>query len=603
LYIGLINQTKVNLTDNRETTIAVLPFQIIGRTENISPIIRGFTDDLIVNFSKFIGLSVISQYSSLGIKDIYDAKSIAQLGADYLITGSFRSTETGFRINVQLIRTKDNKVIFAGNHDETLETLLNTQDTITQQIVSVLQIQIQHDLLSYSYKKESVELAAYENWLMGMEEVKKGTIASDLRAREYFESALKINPSFARAYTGISLTYFNEWSCQLWDRWELSQKGAHDYALKAIELDENDYVSLSVLGRSFLYLGDYQKSEHVLRKSLRMNPSDADNLILISNCFVYLEYLEEAEQFYDKARNLNPLQPEAYLLSGLLIYFEKGDYEKALELGEKISNLGIWVDLTAFLAATCYHLGEYDKMRDYWKKYVSIFKVNINKGKEPTDLEAVEWHKVINPYKGHTKLEPFWNFMLGNQGEKIKPLKQSANSVSKGAFINQGEFWELKYKSKTITIKDSKGLHDIYKLLQKPEEEFHCTELMGAVLLAGGTDMIDHKAKSEYKQKIQALQIEISDAEEMGLNEKAQQHREELEALVNQLSQTVGIANKTRKTGSSIEKSRAAVTWRIRNIIKKIEKVHPQLGKHLSNSIKTGSYCSYKPEVCHDWTF
>jgi TolB-like protein/tetratricopeptide (TPR) repeat protein len=603
LYLSLINQTKVELIDNRETTIAVLPFQIIGETENISPIIRGFTDDLIVNFSKFIGLSVVSQYSSLGIKDIYNSESISRLGADYLITGSFRSTENGFRISVQLIRTKDNKVVFAGNHDETLETLLNTQDTITQQMVSVLQKQIQHDLLSYSYKKESVELVAYENWLMGMEEVKKGTIESDLKAREYFESALKINPSFARAYTGISLTYFNEWSCQLWDRWELSQKGAHDYALKAIELDENDYVSLSVLGRTYLYLGDYKKSEHLLRKSLRMNPSDADNLIQVSNCFVWLGYLEEAEQLYHKARNLNPLQPEAYLLSGLLIYFEKGLYAKALEFGEKVSNIGIWTDFTAFLAATCYHLGEYDNMRDYWKKYLSIFKVNINKGKEPTDQEAIEWQKVVNPNKGKTNLQPFWDFVLGKEQREVKSSSLNTASTSKGAFIDQGEFWELQYNNQIITIKDSKGLRDIAKLLQQPEEEFYCIDLMGAVLMASGTKMIDDKAKSEYKQKVQALQIAISDAEEMGLYEKAEQDKEKLDTLIDQLAQTVGIANKTRKTGSSVEKARAAVTWRIRNAIKKIEKVHPQLAKHLSNSIKTGSYCSYKPEISHEWIF
>ncbi|MEC7771973.1 MAG: tetratricopeptide repeat protein [Bacteroidota bacterium] len=592
----------MELIDNREITIAVLPFQIIGQTENISPIIRGFTDDLIVSFSKFIGLSVISQYSSLGIKDIYDSESISRLGADYLITGSFRSTETGFRISVQLIRTKDNKVVFAGNHDETLDTILNTQDTITQQIVSVLSKQIQHDLLSYSYKKESVERAAYENWLMGMDEVKKGTIESDLKAREYFESALKINPSFARAYTGISLTYFNEWSCQLWDRWELSQKGAHDNALKAIELDENDYVSLSVLGRTYLYLGDYKKSEHLLRKSLRMNPSDADNLILVSNCFVWLGYLEEAEQLYDKARNLNPLQPEAYLISGLLVYFEKGAYNKALEIGEKVSNLAIWIDFTAYLAATCYHLGEYDSMHKYWEKYLAIFKQNINKGKEPTNLEAVEWQKVVNPNKNKSNLEPFWNFILGKDIGKTRLAAINSSSPPKGAFANQGDFWELQYNDETITIKDSKGLHDIAKLLQQPEEDFYCMDLMGAVLLDGGSQIIDDKAKSSYKQKILEKQIAISDAEEMGLYEKAEQEKEQLDILLSELSQSVGLSNKTRKTGSSIERARAAVTWRIRNAIKKIENAHPQLAKHLSNSIKTGSYCSYRPEVAHEWT-
>ncbi len=42
-------------------------------------------------------------------------------------------------------------------------------------------------------------------------------------------------------------------------------------ARKAVTLDENDSVSLTVLGRILLYKGDYEKGEHFLRKSLRLN--------------------------------------------------------------------------------------------------------------------------------------------------------------------------------------------------------------------------------------------------------------------------------------------------------------------------------------------
>ncbi|WP_067029639.1 tetratricopeptide repeat protein [Allomuricauda sp. CP2A] len=593
----------MELVGNKETTIAVLPFQIIGAENSMSPIIKGFTEDLIINFSKFIGLSVISQYSTLGISDIADTESIGKLGADYIITGSFRPITEGYRIGIQLIRTKDNRVVFAGNHDEAMETILNAQDTITQQMVNVLQQQIEHDLLSYSYKKESVELAAYENWLLGIKELKKGTVESDLAAREYFKAALKIDPLFARAYTGISLSYFNEWSCQLWDRWEVSQKGAHDYALKAIELDENDYISLAVLGRTFLYLGDYDKSEHLLRKSLRMNPNDAGNLILISNCFVWLGYLEEAENWYIKARNLNPLHPEPYLPIGMLVYFEKGDYKKAIELGEKVANLSIWTDFTAYLAAAYYHLSQYGQMNAYWKKYLELFKRNINEGKEATNQEAVDWQKVVNPYKVKSNLEPFWNFMLGDSPKKtVQSIVPRAEAVTKGKFIHNGDLWELSYLNLSVAIKDCKGLHDIAKLLEQPEKQLNCSELMGVVLETSGTSMIDDQAMKEYKNKIRALKIDIDDAQEMGMHQKADQLRGEYETLVEHLSKVMGLSNKIRKTGSSMEKARAAVTWRIRNAIKKIEKVHPQLAKHLANSIKTGTHCSYEPEIPHEWT-
>lgn len=589
------------LVSNKEITVAVLPFQILGDAGNLSPVIIGFTEDLIVNFSKFIGLSVISQYSTQNIADASDHTIVSLLGADYVVTGSFRSIGEHFRIGIQLIRTRDNTVVFAGNHDETLESILSTQDVITQQIVSVLQQQIDHDLLSYSYKKESVELAAYENWLLGMSLLKKGTVESDLAAREYFENALKIDPRFARAYTGISLTYFNEWSCQLWDRWEVSQKGAHDYALKAIELDENDYISLAVLGRTFLYLGDYEKSEYLLRKSLKMNPNDADNLILISYCLVYLGHTKEAKQLFLKANQLNPLHPEIYFPCGSFIYFELGDYEMCKVLGEKVADPSIWTDFTAYMAAAYYHLSEFEKMHVYWEKYMSLFKKNINNGKEPTIQEALHWQMTVNPYKVKSHLEPFWKFMGKEKSTVIKDSSKKSTS-SKGNFISKGELWELEYLGDSVIVKDSKGLHDIATLLKHPEEQLHCTELMGTVLESEGTEVIDEQAMKEYKNRILVLQSDITDSEEMGNTLKADQLREEYENLLAHLSKATGMSKRVRKIGSSLEKARSAVTWRIRSAIKKIEKTHPKLAKHLTNSIKTGTYCSYIPESPHDWS-
>lgn len=590
----------MELIGHKETTIAVLPFRFLGDTMRMSPIINGFTEDLIINFSKFIGLSVISQYSTQHIADAADTGAISRLGADYIITGTFRALGDNFRIGVQLIRTRDDKVVFASNHDETLEAILNTQDAITQQMVSVLQRQIDHDLLSYSYKKPSVDLAAYENWLLGKHLLKKGTVESDAAAREHFEAALRIDPGFARAYSGISLSYFNEWSCQLWDRWEVSQKGAHEFALRAIELDENDYVSLAVLARTYLYLGDYDKSELFLRKSLRMNPNDADNLIQIAFYLVYLGYAKEGEQLYLRAKTLNPLHPEVYLPYGSFIYFELGDFRKSIVLGEKVKDTSVWTDFSAFMAAAYYHLSEWDKMQQYWQKYLTLFAQNINAGKNATDKEALDWQITVNPYKAKSNLEPFWSYMDKNALAPLKP--QSSQKIASGSFIRNGELWNLEYANQSVIVKDAKGLHDIAKLLQYPEKQIHCSELMGIILDSPGNKTLDTKAIGDYKKRIRDLQSQMEEAEDVGDGIVYNKLREEYESLLAYLSKAMGMGGRARKTGSSLEKARSAVTWRIRTTIKKIEKANPQLGKHLSNSIKTGTFCSYVPESTHNWT-
>ena len=45
--------------------------------------------------------------------------------------------------------------------------------------------------------------------------------------------------------------------------------------------------------------------------------------------------------------------------------------------------------------------------------------------------------------------------------------------------------------------------------------------------------------------------------------------QDEYDKLIDHLSSVVGLGGKTRKSNSSVEKARSAITWRIRSSIKK----------------------------------
>lgn len=594
---------KSGVKENKDITIAVLPFQILTDSNLLNNLMIGFTEDLITNLSKFIGLSVISHFSTQHINDLSNKKDIANLNADYIVSGSFMSQGEKVRINIQLIDAESNNVIFAGKHVETPESILEAEDAVTQQVVNVLQQKIDYNLLSYSYEKKSTNLNAYINWLKGMSEMRKGSVESDLKSREYFNEALKIDPNYARAYSGISLSYFNEWSCQLWDKWDVSSKGAQKYALKALELDENDYQSLMVLGRTFLYTEEFEKAEHYFRKSIRMNPNDAKNLMDVAILMLYLGFANEAEKLYNKANKLNPIHQDKYFAYGAFIYLELGQFEKSLEIAKKIDLDTAWVDFPVFMAAAYYHLSNFEKAKIYWDIFIKNFKNHIHRGKVPTEKEALEWQIQINPFKGKNNLREFWNY-IANNGEIqtiIKPVQ--FREILEGAFIQKGEMWEFTFQGHSVLVKHTKGYHDISKLLADPNKDMHCMELMGSQLQTKkGPAIIDKKAKTNYQNKIKTLQIEIEDAKEMNNYSRINALEEEYDALVDHLSQSLGLAGKPRELGSSVEKARSAVTWRIRSAIKKIKDLHPQLATHLSKSINTGTLCSYTPELKVNWT-
>ena len=74
-----------------------------------------------------------------------------------------------------------------------------------------------------------------------------------------------------------------------------------------------------------------------------------------------------------------------------------------------------------------------------------------------------------------------------------------------------------------------------------------------------------------------------------------------MDTLVDALSGALGLGGRTRSLGSAAERARSAVTWRIRSAVRKIATVHPSLGRHLENSVRTGTYCAYHPEQPIDW--
>lgn len=586
-----------------EVTLAFLPFKNLHSDKQLDLLVAGFVDDLIIILSKFKGLRIISPESTQSSRSLEDIRQIPGAQSGYTLSGNVRPSRQSIRIAIQLLRNEDGKVVFAHDFTSQPEVLFDLQEDIILQLVNVLQQSIDADVLIHSYQKPKLELQEYELYLMGMEALKKGGIEQDIQARQYFDQALKLNPHYAQAYTGISLSYFNEWSCQLWSRWDISQKGAHEYALKALELDDNDYIALAVAGRTYLFIEQYEIAEQCLRKSLKVNPNDAWNLVQIAFSMMYLELGDEGVGLYENACQLNPLYADRYLKYGANIYFEAGFIQKSLDMAKRVDPGTAWVDFPVYMAAAYYLMGDLKEMQSSWELFLRNFRQQISTS-DASSQEALRWQKEINPYKGKTNLQSFWDFMDSWNGESTGIKAEGHEAIQGRALIRHlGDFWELEFKNHKLVCKDSKGLQDLRKLLLRPDEEFHCSELAGnGAIEEKGVEMFDNKAKTAYQKRIIEIQNAIMEAELIGDTHLTEQLHWEYEEILDHLSKSSGLGHKARLTSGSVDKIRSAVTLRIKSCIKKISKEYPALGKHLSVSIKTGTFCSYRPEEKLHWT-
>ena len=170
------------------------------------------------------------------------------------------------------------------------------------------------------------------------------------------------------------------------------------------------------------------------------------------------------------------------------------------------------------------------------------------------------------------------------------------------SLTREGAMWAVSYAGRTVRLRDSKGLRDLAVLLGHPGKDVHCLELMG------GRDVgsepgpaLDQQARRSYERRIRDVQEEIDDARAANDPVRAERAEAELDALVQQLSEAFGLSGRSRTTGSAAERARSAVGWRVRAALRHAQEAHPELGSHLKNAVRTGTWCSYRPETTVHW--
>jgi hypothetical protein len=247
--------------------------------------------------------------------------------------------------------------------------------------------------------------------------------------------------------------------------------------------------------------------------------------------------------------------------------------------------------------------------RLYVDRFLSDFREKIVFGREPEPGEPLRWLMHINPFRRAEDADRLVRGLRlaglpgdpdeGRAPAKVTPATASSNQP---VFRKDGDIWNLRFDGLSLQLLDMKGFHDLAELLSHPHEPIHCLDLAGRSSDAAGHDaVLDPRAKRELTERARALQEEIDQAAQFNDRGRAESARAELDQIVETLSQAFGLAGKPRRLGSSIERARTAVTWRIRSAIRKALVAHPPLGRHLDNSVRTGAYCTYAPEKLLDW--
>ncbi|HEV2810983.1 MAG TPA: hypothetical protein VGV93_11390 [Acidimicrobiales bacterium] len=167
--------------------------------------------------------------------------------------------------------------------------------------------------------------------------------------------------------------------------------------------------------------------------------------------------------------------------------------------------------------------------------------------------------------------------------------------------------WILTHAGTRARLSDTKGLRYLAELLRNPGTERHALDLVDRVEgvdpdrgldrrhLGDAGELVDARARTAYRHRIEALRGEIDDALETGGDDQAELLQAELDQLVGHLAQAFGLGGRSRRASSASERARLNVTRALRAATAKVAEALPEAGTVLDRRLRTGLYCAYEP--------
>ena len=310
-------------------TVAVLPFVDLSHQQDQQYLSEGLSEELIHALAQNSSLRVLARTSSFSFKgrDVDIATIAGKLGATHVIEGSVRKSSGRVRVAVHLIDGATSFRIWSQTYDRNLEDALAIQHEIASSIATALKLTLTGDQLA---KAATTDPRAYEHFLLANFFFSRRQLGDVRQAEQAYRRAIELDPSFARAWAGLSGAYYI--SADRFDDLGLSRDEAlermRDAAERALALDPNLAVGHVRRAMHRFETGDRDGSREQARRAAALEPNNPLVLGWLANIALSEGRLDDAIDFLRRTTRNDPLTPAPRANLGTFLYFA-GRFDEA----------------------------------------------------------------------------------------------------------------------------------------------------------------------------------------------------------------------------------------------------------------------------------
>jgi serine/threonine-protein kinase len=400
-------------------SVAIMPFVNVSGDPNTEYLSDGISDSVINSLSQLPNFKVIALTSTMPYKgQQIDPQVVGRkLNVRAVLTGRLIQRGDELLISTELVDVRDNRRLWGGQYNRKLADIVSVPTEIAQEISAKLRLRLTGNERNQLAKRYTENSEAYQAFLQGYHHLTGGTAAARKKSIEYFEKAIRIDPSYAPAYAALARAYYPTGESFVLLP-EESQQKIESALRKAEELDDSLADVHALLGAIRQDQEDWLAAEKEFKRAIELNPNgkgvhwyyaeylsavgrndeaiaeakdglEIDPLAPIRVRIVAYEYLrarkyDQAIEFFRKTLDMDPTYAPGHWNLGRA-YVGKGMYDAAIEELQKAIALDpqpppVFATALAYAYAVSGKRAEAQKMLDELKgraKQGSVAPVNF----------------------------------------------------------------------------------------------------------------------------------------------------------------------------------------------------------------------------------
>ncbi|HET9531419.1 MAG TPA: winged helix-turn-helix domain-containing protein [Blastocatellia bacterium] len=331
LLFWIWDKPKPTASDRAVKRIAVLPFKPLVADNRDEALELGMADTLINKLSGIRQLIVrpISEVRKYNALDQDPIAAGRELDVDYVFEAHLQIVDEKIKATMWLLNVKDGSTIWADTCDKQCSNVFELQDSIAGQVASSLALLLTDEEKKQLTRHNTENAEAFQLYSLGIFYGLQGRRGDNWEeARRCFENAIKLDPNYALAYTGLFNCYLGRGMFGFWLP-EESRQRAEWAAMKAVELDDSLAEAHSRLGIAKETLHwDWAGADKELKRALELDPN---SYAVNFDYYGFLVHAGRPDEALAHARRAQELIGRGHG-SEAYVYLHKREYDKAIEL-------------------------------------------------------------------------------------------------------------------------------------------------------------------------------------------------------------------------------------------------------------------------------